>query len=197
MNLGKISNVYNMGPMMKSAVHGTHDKSLVVLHETVSSDIVGWSDVMSVAHYLDQKDYGMHGIVDKEGHIAWAYGLGEAIFYHAASGEGRVNTRGIGIELVSRVMLTAPDNTSRWKIWWERNAQINATAKLLAWVTRVHGIPLQYSRPDVPGVTTHWHVTRHYNVYGGHVDCWPRHLGGYFPALRIIERAKYYRGLGY
>ena len=197
MKLGKIENVYNIGPMMQSAVHGHADKSLVVLHETVSSDIEGWADVKNIAHYLDDKDYGMHGIIDKEGHIAWAYGLGDAIFYHAASGAGKVNTRGIGIELVSKVMLTDPDNTDRWRIWWERNAQIDATAKLLAWISRVHDIPLVDSDSSRPGITTHWEVTKKYGVSGGHTDCWPRHRGGYFPKLRIIERAKYLQGKGY
>jgi hypothetical protein len=200
MKIGKIENVYDLGPMMKSAVHGTHDKSLVVLHETVSSDIAGWSDVLGVAHYLDEKDYGMHGIIDKEGHIAWAYGLGKAIFYHAASGDGKVNSRGIGIELVSRVMLTASDNTARWRIWWERDAQINAVAKLLAWLSRKHDIPLADSDSSKPGITTHWEVTKRWlgqPPAAGHWDCWPRHKGGYFPKLRIIERAKFYKARGY
>jgi len=195
--LGKIENVYDLGPMMESAVHGRHDKSLIVLHETVSSDINGWADVLGVAHYLDDKDYGMHGVIDKEGHIAWAYGLGNAIFYHASSGVGLVNTRGIGIELISRVMLETPDNLSRWKIWWAREGQLRAAGKLVAWISRIHDIPLTDSDSSVPGVTTHWEVTKRWKVYGGHTDCWPKHKGGYFPKLRTIQYAKAYRALGY
>jgi N-acetyl-anhydromuramyl-L-alanine amidase AmpD len=201
MRLGKLADVLNIGPEQADNVHGTHDKSLIVLHETVSPDISGWADVKSISSYLDNKDYGIHGIVDSEGHVAWAYGLGKAIFYHAASsgsrGNGLVNTRGIGIELVSKVMLQSSNMLERWRIWWARTKQLHATAKLVAWVSRVHDIPLVDSDSSVRGVTTHWEVTQRWGVSGGHTDCWPKHRGGYFPKLRIIRLAKYYRALGY
>jgi len=196
--LGKITNVENIGPMMGSAAHGfVVSKSLIVLHETVSSDIAGWSDVMNVAHYLDEKDYGMHGIIDYEANIAWSKRLGRAIFYHATSGRGLVNTKGIGIELISRVMLQSYSNYQRWLIWWKREAQLRAAGKLCAWISRVHGIPLVDSDSSFPGVTTHWEVTKRWNVYGGHTDCWPKHKGGYFPKLRVLRYAKTYKALGY
>lgn len=199
--LGKIDNVLNIGPAQADNVHGTHDKDMAVLHETVSPNVAGWSDILSVSNYLDSKDYGIHGICDDDGHIAWAYGHGEAIFWHTDSsgrkGEGHVNTRAIGIELISKVMLTSSDNYKRWQIWWSLNKEINAVAKLLAWASRIHDFPLVDSPGNRPGVTTHWEVSHLYDVPGGHTDCWPRHRGGYFPKLRIIERAKYYRKLGY
>jgi N-acetylmuramoyl-L-alanine amidase len=197
----KITGVLNIGPEQADNVHGRADKDMIVLHETVSPDYPGWKDVISISEYLDNKDYGIHSVIDLEGHIAWAWGQGNAIFYHTASsgryGNGRVNTRAIGIELISRVMLVDPDNTDRWRIWWERNKQIDATAKVLAWASRIHKIPLVYSNGKVPGVTAHWQVSKTFGVSGGHVDCWPRHMGGYFPILRIIERAKYLRARGY
>lgn len=196
MKLGKLNNVLNIGPDQADNVHGRANKDLIVLHETVSPDYVGWSDVKQTSEYLDNKDYGIHGIVDKEGNVAWAYGQGEAVFYHTASsgtkGNGFVNTRGIGIEEVSNIMLKVPDNQKRWEWWWNRVAQIEATAKLIAWVADVHEIPLVVSDGSKPGITTHWQVTQRFGVSGGHVDAWPRHLGGYFPLLRTIERAKYF-----
>jgi hypothetical protein len=201
MQLGKIPNVMNIGPAQADNVHGRSDKELIVLHETVSPDYPGWKDVTSISDYLDNKDYGIHGIVDLEGHIAWAYGYGNAVFYHTDSsgtkGSGKVNTRGIGIELISRVMLAESDNTKRWKLWWARNKEIDAAAQLVAWASRVHEIPLVVSDGSRPGITTHWQVTQKYGVTGGHWDCYPRHLGGYFPLLRTVERAKYFRSRGY
>lgn len=189
MKIGNLTNVLDIGPEQADNVHGRNKKSLVVLHETVSPDYIGWADVKQTSAYLDNKDYGIHGVIDLEGHTAWAYGLGNAIFYHTASNGGLVNTRGIGIELVSRVMLTESDNYKRWKIWWNRNKQIEATAQLLKWISETHKIPLVVSDGTKPGITTHWQVTKTYGVAGGHVDCWPRHLGGYFPLLRIVARA--------
>jgi len=201
MNLGKIPNVLNIGPEQADNVHGRHDKDMIVLHETVSGDVAGWGDVRSISSYLDNKDYGIHGITDAEGHIAWAYGKGDAIFYHAASrgsrGNGLVNTRSMGIELISRVMLMSQDNDVRYKIWWQRQKELIATAKLVATVARFHGVPLVSSDSSVPGITTHWEVTMRWGVPGGHTDCWPKAAGGYFPKGRVIQLAKYYRSLGY
>jgi N-acetyl-anhydromuramyl-L-alanine amidase AmpD len=201
MELGKIKNVLNIGPEQADNVHGRHKKDLIVLHETVSGDIKGWADVKAISSYLDNKDYGIHGIVDFEGNIAWAFTYGSAIFYHASSagtnGNGLVNSRGIGIELVSKVMLQSSSMKTRWQIWWARKKQIMETAKLVAWASRVHDIPLVDSDSSKPGVTTHYEVTDRWGVTGGHVDCWPKHRGGYFPKLRIIQLAKLYRKLGY
>lgn len=199
--LGKISGVLNIGPAQADNVHGRYNKDIAVLHETVSPNYPGWGDIISVSDYLDNKDYGIHSVIDDEGHIAWAYGHGEAIFYHTDSsgtkGNGKINSRGIGIELVSRVMMNYSDNTSRWRVWWTMDKEINACAKLLAWASRAHNFPLVDSPGNKPGVTTHWEVTQMYGVTGGHWDCYPRHRGGYFPKLRIIERAKFYKKLGY
>ncbi len=190
MQIGKLSNVLDISAEQADNCHGKSDKDMIVLHETVSPDYVGWADVKSVSAFLDSKDYGIHGIVDKEGNVAWSYGLGRCIFYHTASEGHNVNTRSIGIENVSNVMLLTSDNTARWNIWWARDAQIEALAKLIAWVSDAHDIPLVVSDGNTPGVTTHWQVTQKFNVPGGHVDCWPRHLGGYFPLLRVIQRAR-------
>lgn len=179
-------------PVNAGVSHGTAKKDMIVLHETVSPDYAGLSDLVQTSGYLARQGYGVHGVIDKEGHLAWSVGHPNVILYHAASGNGRVNTRSIGFELVSRVMLDKPDNTSRWKLWWSRDKQLDKLAQMCAFLSKHHGIPLRYSDATVPGITTHWQVTKTWRVAGGHVDCWPRHLGGYFPALRVISEARSY-----
>lgn len=183
----------NIHDQMRSDVHGYSPKDLIVLHETVSSDIPGWKDINNNAGFLDQKGYGIHGLTDAEGNIAWAYGLGRAIFWQA----GGVNVRSIGIEQVSNVMLRSPSNAVRRAIWVARDKQLRATAKLVAAISRAHGIPLVYSDSKHPGVTSHWEVSQHFTNSQGHTDCWPVHRGGYYPIMEVIYLARGYSKLGY
>lgn len=187
----------NISSQQKDNVHGHHPKSLIVWHETVSLNYRGLGDILSVSEYLDKLNYGIHGITDNDGNIAWALGLGDAIFYHTQSGSGNVNSRGIGIELVSRVMLDYKDRTDRIKAWLRMDKELNATAKLSAAVARAHKIPLVDSNGLTPGITTHWEVTKTYGITGGHVDCWPSHLGGYFPKRTLIALTKQYYAAGW
>ncbi len=169
-------------------------KDMVVLHETISPDYPGLADIRGVSEYLDQKDYGIHAIADADGNLAWAKGLRRCTFYHTASsgsyGSGNVNTRSIGIELVSRIPSDFNTNASRFAAWWKRRKQLDKAALLIAWLSKQEPIPLDWSDGSEPGVTTHWQVTKRYGVPGGHTDCWPRHLGGYFPAMYVIHRAR-------
>lgn len=192
----------NTAAIMRNVQHGSHAKDMVVLHETVSPDVHGLADVLQVSRFLASKGLGIHGVVDGEGHLAWAVYLDAAVLYHCSStdpdGQSHgVNSRSIGIEQVSRVMLNYPDNRRRYEWWWQRDAQIDKVAKVLAHCHRVHKIPLEYSNGREPGVTTHWQVSKTYDVPGGHVDCWPKHLGGYYPVLRVIHRARYFYQRGY
>lgn len=193
----KLVTTLNIGPEQANNVHGRHAKSLIVLHETVSENRQGLSDIRSVSSFLDTEGYGIHGITDDDGNIAWAHGYGTAIFYHAASGTGLVNTRGIGIEQISRVMLDFRGRVAQIKAWLHMNKEINATAKLVAAAARIHKIPLVDSNAAMPGITTHWEVTKTYKVVGGHTDCWPSHLGGYYPKRLVIKLAKRYQKMGY
>ena len=178
-------------------VHGFAQKDMIVLHETVSGDVPGTADLLANAKYLDNAGLGVQGLTDADGKVALAKSYEDAILYHAAStgskGEGHINTRSIGIEQVSRVMIDLKDNDSRWERWMGRAKEIEATARLVAYLSHKHGIPLRYSDAKHPGVTTHWQVSQTFGVYGGHTDCWPRHLGGYYPALRVIYRARQIR----
>ena len=180
--------------LMYPEMHGQAPKSLAVLHETVSGDIPGWKDITSIEAYLAHVGYGIHGMTDAEGHIAWAHGLGRAIFWQA----GGVNTQSIGIEQVSNVMLRAKGNAARRAIWAARQPQLRATAKVLAaWHNsnpKLH--PLVYSNGLRPGVTSHWDVSQHFSASEGHSDCWPVHKGGYYPILAVIRMAKLYAATG-
>jgi hypothetical protein len=178
--------ILNLTPTMRPCVHGRHPKDLVVLHETVSPNVAGSSDIEGVARYLAQKGYGIHGITDNDGNIAWALGLGDAVFWQA----GGVNERSIGIEQVSNVMQGASSNEARKQVWLTMTKELAATSRLLAEISTVWKIPLVYSDGDHPGVTTHWSVSQHHPESEGHTDCWPVHLGGYFPALQVIQMAK-------
>lgn len=198
--LGKVPIAYVTTELMRPHVHGLHAKNGVTLHETVSPDYPGLRDVTEVARYLAAKDYGIYAVIDEDANIACAIGLGKAIFYHADSTgrrTGHVNTLKIGIELVSRVMLEAPTNAQRRKLWVARHKQLVACAKLCATLSHVHGWPLRASTGDAPGITTHWEVTHTYQVPGGHTDCWPVDKGGYFPRNEVVALARRYRGQGY
>jgi hypothetical protein len=187
----------DMHDTMLSAVHGRAKKDLIVLHETVSSDIPGWKDITSVEAFLDAKGYGIHGITDLEGHIAWSHGLGDAIFWQA----GGVNGRSIGIEQVSRVMLQAPTNYLRRQLWVAREKELRATAKLVAAISNTKGIPIRAATWNgsqfTSGVLTHYQVSQHYAASEGHTDCFPVHLGGYYPLYEVLQFAKGYKKLGY
>lgn len=191
--MGIALNYLDTSRLMRPHSHGVSGKDLIVLHETVSPDIVGWADIKGVESYLASKDYGIHGMTDLEGHIAWAYGLGKSIFWQA----GGVNERSIGIEQVSRVMLASPSNRVRRTIWVARNKQLHATAKLVASICNVQHIPVKYSDGTKPGITSHWDVSQHFAASEGHTDCWPVHKGGYFPILEVVYLARGYAALGY
>lgn len=175
--------------MQRAHVHGRHAKDLIVLHETVSPDVRGLGDVLAVERYLAGIGYGIHGVIDAEGFFAWARGLGDATFWQA----GGVNERSVGLEQVSNVMLRSPDRAVRRLFWTSRHPQLRRTAQAVACVARAHGIPLHYSDADAPGVTSHYSVSLRYAASQGHTDCWPVHLGGYYPALEVIALARYYR----
>lgn len=166
-------------------------KSLVVLHETVSHNRPGTGDITGVAAFMDRTGLEIHGIIDMEGNSAWCHDP-TAIYDHAASGSGRVNTRSIGFELVSEVPFER-DPAKRRKMWdpkGPRRRQLDEVAQWIAWLHLEGHVPLRFSDASRPGVTTHWSVTRTYLGGNGHWDCWPMHMGGHFPALYVVNRAR-------
>lgn len=178
--------------IQRPQVHGTHTKDMAVLHETVSPDLPGLADINAVEGYLASIGYGIHGMTDLEGNMAWAYGLGDAVFWQA----GGVNERAVGIEQVSDIpafvaakSMTVPAAAAAWA---KRTAQLHATASLLAaWhnVDPTHHV-LEYSQGLTPGVTSHWDVSQHFPASEGHTDCWPVTKGGYYPILQVIQIAR-------
>lgn len=190
--MNKPSVEVDLRPYFRGEARGTHRKSLVVLHETVSHDAPGVSDIRGVASYMDAHGLEVHLIIDRERNSGWCYKT-DAIYDHTASAGGNVNTRAVGIELISDIpMLTS--NAARRAAWDDprRRAQLDKAAEWIAWLSTVRPIPLRYSAGDRPGVTTHWHVSKTYLGGSGHWDCWPRHAphGGYFPALYVVSKAR-------
>jgi len=184
---------YNTGPIYAKhpeAVHGRHPKDMIVLHETATPDYPGLKDELAVENYLVSKEYGIHGMTDKEGNIIWASGFGNAVFYQA----GGVNERSIGIEQVFHALKDTPTN---YQLWAARTTQLRATAKLVASICNTWNIPLRFSHGDSAGITSHWNISQIYSASEGHWDCHPRHLGGYYPILHVIRMAYLYRTAGY
>lgn len=179
----------DLRPYFKGEERGHSLKELIVCHETVSYNRPGIVDEQSVAAYMDASGLEIHGIIDSEANSAWCYDA-EAIYDHAASGDGNVNTRSIGFELVSEIPMLRPG--LRFPTWWKRRRQLNKLAHWIAYLHAAEGIPIRYSDGRRPGVTTHWQVSRTFLGGHGHWDCWPRSygLGGYFPVAYVIRKAQ-------
>lgn len=181
----------DLRPYFLGEDHGHAPKSLVVWHETVSRNANGTGDITAPAAFLDRVGYEIHAMTDMEAHFAWCYDP-TAIYDHAASGSGRVNTRSIGVEQVSEVPLEH-DPVKRRKMWdpeGPRRAQLELAARFAAWLFQEFEIPLRWSQGNRPGHTSHWNVSRTYGVAGGHWDCHPVHQGGHWPALFVMSRAR-------
>lgn len=187
--------------IMAPHVHGHSIKTMLVLHETVSPDILGLTDILGVENDLARRDYGIHDMTDKEGHIAHAYGLGDALFYHC----GGVNLEADGLEQVSLIpALIQGGHITReqgFKMWTARTQQLVATAKVVsAWHnTDPKNRPLVRSNGlrTSPGVCSHWDVSQHYSESQGHWDCQPHDKGGHYPLAHVIAMAKGYQHYGY
>lgn len=181
----------DLRPYFADESRGHADKSLVVWHETVSHNKPGVGDITAPAAFLDSTGLEIHGMTDMEGHFAWCYDP-HAIFDHAASGSGHVNTRSIGFEQVSEVPLekNAAKRREMWSPNGPRKKQLDLAAHIAAWLFKEVGIPLRWSQGDRPGHTSHWNVSRTYLGGDGHWDCWPVHQGGHWPALYVMQKAR-------
>jgi len=187
----------DLSPFFKGEERSHHEKTLIVLHETVSHNRAGTGDITGVASFMDQTGLEIHGIIDMEGNAAWCDDP-EAVYDHAASGTGNVNTRSIGFELVSEI--PSEKSKAKRKEMWEdksRRKQLDTVAAWCAFLSTKHPIPLRFSQGDRPGITTHWNVSGTYQgktssspFVNGHWDCWPIHRDGHFPALYVIRKAQ-------
>lgn len=183
----------DLRPYFKGEERGHADKTLVVWHETVSRNQIGLWDIKAPAAFLDKQGYEVHGIIDMEAYSGWSYDP-SAVYDHAASGTGRVNTRSVGFELVSEVPLYAKKGVEFMRQMWDpggpRKKQLDLCARWAAWLFQEFDIPLRWSQGDRPGHTSHWNVSRTYHVAGGHWDCHPVHQGGHWPALYVMQKAR-------
>lgn len=180
----------DLRPYFRGEARGHHAKTLIVLHETVSHNRQGLSDIKGVADFMDSTGLEIHGIIDKEGNVGWCWDR-TAVYDHAASGDGNVNTRSVGFELVSEIPFL-PTRAARRAAWEadDRKKQLDTLALWCAWLSTVEDIPLKYSNGKTPGITTHWHVSETFLGGDGHWDCWPVHFGGHFPALYVVNKAQ-------
>lgn len=191
----------NIAPMQKATAHGSSTKTLAVLHETVSPDLVGLADIEGVEKYLVSIGYGIHGLTDLEGHMAWAWNQGNDIFWQA----GGVNTIAVGIEQISDIPAYLADKkitmAQAQSQWAARDKQLHATAKLLACWHHVdpknHVLAYVDGSGNHKGVTTHWDVSQVHPESEGHTDCHPVPHGGYYPVIEVVDFAKTYAKLGY
>lgn len=181
----------DLRPYFGGEQRGTAVKSLIVCHETVSYNRVGLGDITGVAAYMDSRQLEIHGILDVEGHSAWSVNQQRAVYDHAASGQGSVNTRSIGFELVSEIpfLQTGVLRREAWQAR-KRRKQLNKLAQWCAWLHVTEGIPLRYSDSSEPGITSHWDVSQHWLGGHGHWDCFPVHKGGHFPILYVVRKAQ-------
>lgn len=180
----------DLRPYYKGEERGHSDKHLIVLHETVSYDQAGVGDIKGVASFMDAGGLEIHGIVDIEANSAWCYDP-TAVYDHAASGSGNVNTRSIGFEQVSNIPLlhTNAERVDAWRPTGPRKKQLNKVAEWIAFLHGKVGIPFQYSEGVVAGITSHWDVSQTF-LGSGHWDCKPVHKGGHYPILYVINKAE-------
>ena len=183
----------DLRPYFKGEERDHRRKSLIVLHETVSHNVKGLSDIKGVAQYMDSVGLEIHGIIDKEGHAGWCYDH-DGVYDHAASGNGHVNSRSVGFELVSEIPFAVQKGTPGARELWnrdDRKKQLNTVARWCAYLNVEYGIPLVYSDATRPGITSHWDVSRSYLGGHGHWDCKPYHKGGHFPILYVVHKARH------
>lgn len=162
---------------------GHHDPVRVVLHDTESHDARGITDLVGVIEFWKRNPYpsgtlnGAHYLVDGDGFIAQVGVLAD-ILQHT----GGANTGSIGIEQIGFASFSL-------RTWLTRRAQLDAVAKILAYLNHVHGIPLVKSTSR--GVSTHAMQSAIHPESGGHSD-----PGRFYPFGRELKAAKAYVAAG-
>lgn len=152
---------------------GTLKPRLIVLHTTEGHDREGASDIAGVLVYLENKGYGVHFCIDKEGLVGQGATINK-IVYHVAG----ANSRSIGIEMIGFARFSLRN-------WLGRPKQLRKVAIMLAWLHLRTGIPLRRSKTF--GVALHRDFPE-----GGHHD-----PGNFFPTRRVIRMARKYAKNGW
>src|SRR5574338_883719 len=135
---------------------------IIVVHDTESHDYQGISDLKSLGAWFDnpRAQVSAHICTDKEGHIA-KY-VGDAKKSWACAGYNSVS---LNIEQVGYARYTR-------RIWLSRIRQLKATAKVLAYWSLRHDIPLHKGKVS-NGRVIKKGVLRHSDLGikgGGHSD---------------------------
>jgi hypothetical protein len=163
---------------------GHMDPVRAVLHDTESHDVPrSISDLLGVINYWKNNPYpsgtlnGAHYLDDRDGFIAQIGTLAD-ILQHVQD----ANTGSVGIEQVGFASFGGAT-------WLARGAQLDATAKILAYLNKHHNIPLVLSTDR--GVSTHAMMSIAKHIVGGHTD-----PGRFYPKGRVIKRARLYVAAG-
>lgn len=146
---------------------GPQAPMVVVLHST-ESDGKGVAYVKGIGDFLDREQLSVHVCVAADGTIG-RYASATEKCRHAPPNTGKVGIEQAGF--------------AAWPMrkWLARPLELHATAKLVAWYSRSHGIPIAHS-------TTHG-VCRHVDLpEGGHHD-----PGAGYPFRLVLRMARLYR----
>lgn len=154
------------------------------LHSTESHDVPrSISDIVGVISFWKRNPFpggslaGSHYIVDGDGFIGQIGTLSD-ILQHT----GGANTGTIGVEEIGFARFTQA-------VWLLRTAQLDAVAKILAYLNHVHDIPLVKSTSV--GISTHAMQSRLHPESLGHTD-----PGLGYPFRFVMGRARSYRDAG-
>lgn len=156
----------------------------VILHDTESHDVPrSASDLLGVINFWKANPYpsgtlnGAHYLADADGFIAQVGTLADVLQH-----TGGANTGSVGIEQIGFARFLGA-------AWRARGAQLDAVAKILAYLNHHHGIPLTVSTSR--GVSTHAMQSAIHPESLGHTD-----PGRFYPLGNVRARAKVYVDAG-
>jgi len=163
---------------------GHMDPVRAVIHDTESHDVDrSIADLVGVIEFWKRNPYpsgslnGAHYLTDRDGFIAQIGTLADVLQH-----TGGANTGSVGIENVAFARFTPA-------MWLARRAQLDALAKILAYLNHSHGIPLEKSASR--GVSTHAMQSRIHPESMGHTD-----PGVGFPFKHVMNTARGYAAAG-
>lgn len=162
---------------------------LGVLHGTVSSDIPGTRDLQGIVGYWCGPNAGglAHAVVDKEGYSAFTV---DTAF--RAPHVGTMNGVSVGIEIVS----TVPGWLQRL-YWRPRTVQLHETARWIAGINKVYGLPIREAVVTKDGEVTRTGWTTHRVL--GQLGLGTDHTdpGPFFPMAKVLKIAQWYQDNGW
>jgi hypothetical protein len=148
---------------------------LIVLHITVSQDVRGISDIVSLQKYGSTPSSGVswHRCNDREGNVGILVPDHLKAWTCAAYNPVSLNLEQIEDDILTRAQ------------WLAKPKQLESTAHIVAFWSVRHRIPLEHSTKR--GVCQHRELGK---AGGGHQDCAP-----HYPLDKVLGRAKTLRGL--